>query len=205
MTDVGPLTTATLKELEQRDTASSYEMIRRVARLFFFVLFEELIFRGLPFYVSTHYFGYTLVCMVLATLLWAQLHVSVGRSRTLLPYLPSGFFYMYLWLNGLGLLAIGFHALNNLVAVNIPTLRRLYRTVNPNLFTPGEEHFVTVRSSSSTNPRRCTAETGDGRWVVVTDVRPETVCRVRIVKGGNPGYGYPLAVAETTDWTEIEW
>ncbi|WP_458190109.1 hypothetical protein [Haladaptatus sp. NG-WS-4] len=196
-----PYTTADLLDIERRETTTPHEHTRRVlTSVGVAPPLEEAVFRALPLLIATMLTGHVVAVMLVANAVWAYLHVLDGRTRHLLPHFTMGLLSVYLWINGLGLLAVAVHAGHNLIfeLVRIgQTVRERYR---PDTFSPGEVHHVTVRSEPPDERALHTAETADGRTLEVVDVTPGDVYRVRVAaQMGFSGYAYPLATDDADE------
>ncbi|WP_458207701.1 hypothetical protein [Haladaptatus sp. NG-SE-30] len=118
----------------------------------------------------------------------------------MLGHFISGLMAVYLWIHGLGLLAVAVNAGHNLGIELVLMGKNVWKRRSPNVFSPGEVHQVTVRSEPPNKSDLQKAETADGRTLEVADVTPGEVCRVRIAgKRGWSGYAYPLAMTDDTD------
>jgi Type II CAAX prenyl endopeptidase Rce1-like len=196
-----PYTTADLLDIEWRETTTAHEHTRRVLRSVGVAPpFEEALFRAVPLLIATRLTGHVLTVMLIANAVWAYFHVLDGRTRHLLPHFIMGLLPVYLWLHGLGLLAVAVHAGHNLVLELILIGQHVRERYRPDTFSPGEVHQVTVRSEPPNEYALHTAETADGRTLEVADVSPGDACRVRVATQiGFAGYAYPLATDDTDE------
>ena len=190
-----PYTTAHLLDMEWRETTTAHEHTRRVLRSVGVAPpLEEALFRAVPLLIATMLTGHVLTVMLIANAVWAYFHVLDGRTRHLLPHFFLGLLSVYLWIHGLGLLAVAVHAGHNFVLELVRIGQHARERYRPDTFSPGDVHRVTVRSDPPDERALHTAETADGRTLKVADVTPGDVCRVRVASQiGFTGYAYPIA------------
>ncbi|QLH84819.1 CPBP family intramembrane glutamic endopeptidase [Halosimplex pelagicum] len=203
--DPPTVTTEQLKRAETANTqVSAADLWWTVETVVLMPVLEEIVFRGVPVLLARQTTGFTDIAVLVAmaaTVVWAYLHVYFDQTPFLLPNLLSGLLLLYLWLHGLGHVAIGLHMLTNLVYVFGLVVRRFVRIVHPNVLAAGEEHWVTVSPHRKPSRGLYRATTKDGRRVDVTDVTPGETCLVRVATAGLRTKAYPVreAEAEGTD------
>ncbi|WP_415383006.1 CPBP family intramembrane glutamic endopeptidase [Halosimplex sp. TS25] len=205
--DPSVVTTEQLKRAETANTqVSAADLWWTFETVVLVPVIEEIVFRGVPVLLTRQATGFAeiaLLVSIAATVAWAYLHVYFDQTSFLLPHLLSGVLLLYLWLHGLGYVAIGIHMLTNLVSVSGLVVRRFVRIVHPNKLAAGEEHWVTVSPHRKPSYGLYKAKTKDGRRVGVTDVTPGETCLVRVATAGLSAKAYPVREeeAERTDGT----
>jgi hypothetical protein len=190
--------------MEDRETTTAHEYARRGLELGVVApTVEEAAFRALPLLIATMLTGHVVAVLVVANAVWAYLHVVSGRTNHMLPHFLGGLLLAYLWMHGLGVLAVPVHAMHNLTVVVFQLGMDVRQRRSQDVFSPGEEHEITVSRGPPDERALYDAETADGRTLRVADVTPGENCRVRVAaKLGWTGYAYPLAPSDDDGWQE---
>ncbi|UPV76628.1 CPBP family intramembrane metalloprotease (plasmid) [Halorussus limi] len=199
-----PYTTADLVKMEDRETTTAHEHAQRMLESCVVApTVEEAVFRGLPLLIATMLTGHVVAVLLVANAVWAYLHVVYGRATHMVPHFLGGLLSVYLWLHGLGILAVIVHAMHNLAVLVFLLGTDMKQRRNQKVFSPGEEYEVTVSRGLPDDRKLSEAETADGRTLRVADVIPDEECRVRVAaKLGWTGYAYPLARSDEDKWQE---
>ena len=99
-------------------------MLREKGGLLLFIIsigLEEVVFRGFPYIVSSILLAgaYKMELIYLGSIIWALLHRTPGSIAICMILIP---FYAGLWIMDLGLMAIMFHILQNLINLIIMSI-----------------------------------------------------------------------------------
>lgn len=174
-----------------KDVQALYEEERRIGRRYLRYagragiaapVAEEIIFRGGPYLLALTVAWPLALCLLGGTVLWSLAHRREfgGYHRYALQTLPSGLFYVYLWLIGLWWVAILIHMGNNLVAVGGMLGEEWWRRRQAP-FTVGETMTITVDNSAQSNDFGLFQVTGaNGATLYVAGVSPGETRHVRI-------------------------